>query len=153
MRIPYLFHWNTGSTSGDIFLCVNVDILFWKYYFLTSFNWSFNQDSSSLRQGWLWTISVDVWWWTPGIRDWRWTVWFTHYSVICSTSLLSPRSVTVSLVGVWWGWSSWRVGGGAHGADEVFVVKFVVSLFFRKITMFLTIWPSPVLKLCVMSLT
>ena len=25
------------------------------------------------------------------------------------------------------------VGGGAHGADEVFVVKFVVSLFFRKI--------------------
>ena len=45
------------------------------------------------------------------------------------------------------------VGGGAHGADEVFVVKFVVSFFLRKITMFLTICPSPVLKLCVMSLT
>ena len=24
------------------------------------------------------------------------------------------------------------VGGGAHGADEVFVVKFVVSFFFKK---------------------
>jgi len=134
VMVEPMFCSTSEMTSGDIFLCVN-------------------QDSSSLRQGWLWTISVDVWWWTPGIRDWRWTVWFTHYSVICSTSLLSPRSVTVSLVGVWWGWSSWRVGGGAHGADEVFVVKFVVKWSYWKITMFLTIWPSPVLKLCVMSLT
>ena len=50
-------------------------------------------------------------------------LWSTHYSVISlsgerwdrdlpkQATLLSPRSVTVSLVGVWWGWSSWRAGG------------------------------------------